>query len=175
MNASKAPFPTAAGGLVDRVLLLRDGRWSWTDVTGADARLGDRCAAVVGSRRWWSVTTARHERSYRDGPIAPLANALGHRRDEHRRAVTNALGNRRGRNLSRPASAPASTAYSTATPSTSSGGRRRHRTHKARVPQRRLGYGRQLLPNVPEPPRRPQSPRRRSGDAAAHGDRATSP
>ena len=41
VNASKAPFPTAAGGLVDGVLLLRDGQWSWTDVTGLSGNPAD--------------------------------------------------------------------------------------------------------------------------------------
>ena len=78
VNASKAPFPTAAGGLVDGVLLLRDGQWSWTDVTGADAP-----DWVTGALRWSGPddggrVTARHERSYRDPePIAHWQNALG--------------------------------------------------------------------------------------------------
>ena len=92
VNASKAPFPTAAGGLVDGVLLLRDGQWSWTDVTGADAP-----DWVTGALRWSGPddggrVTARHERSYRDPePIAHWQTPSAHRRDEHRRAVTNAL------------------------------------------------------------------------------------
>ena len=62
VHGSDAPFPAVAGGLVDGVLLLRDGQWSWSDVTGADAP-----DWVTRALRWSSADdggrVAREERA----------------------------------------------------------------------------------------------------------------
>ncbi len=81
VNASGAPFPTVAGGLVDGVLLLRNGQWSWTDVTGADAP-DWVTRAILPTEPTFAPTE----------PTAHWQTPSAQRRDEHRRAVTNALG-----------------------------------------------------------------------------------
>ncbi|GED97027.1 aminodeoxychorismate synthase component I [Gordonia crocea] len=78
VNAASAALPAAVGGLTDAVLLLRDGQWHYTDVTGA------RCPDWVSDAL---TATAPHREPARAHWVEPSDR----RRADHGRAVADAL------------------------------------------------------------------------------------
>ncbi|MFT3899262.1 MAG: aminodeoxychorismate synthase component I [Gordonia sp. (in: high G+C Gram-positive bacteria)] len=103
VDVAEAAFPAVAGGLTDSVLMLRDGEWEFHDVTGAPAP--DWVAAALSPSGHpaiaeWAPRNRRvgtppppsgHQTSSSGHISAHWQTPTPQRRDDHRRAVLNAL------------------------------------------------------------------------------------